>query len=927
MSIDRTDTGAGVYDGDETDNLIDAAAGPDADGDVIDGGDASLPGESGDQDIVNAGDGNDTVFGGADDDELFGGAGDDELNGGAGNDLLAGDRDTTDNLEGGREAFRWSEAPDPDGADGTAGIDGGDALNGFTLNTGSVDVTFSTTSTGANNTTVFADNFHLVTDVVDDGSGVDPNSSLDNVANGEGNSAEFTLNFSDPVENVSFRINDVDADGVVTVTAFGPNGPITVNLTGGANVTLLDTDGVPGADTADSNGGNEDDSSPNYSVLVDIPGPVSQIVVEHAQDGPANSSIKLTDVFFDAVPVIAVGDDTLNGEEGADDIQGGDDADLIIGANGGDTIDGGSGGDDNDTLDLRDSGPLNIVDQEVDPDGNSTSGTIEFLDPVTGAVTGISNFSEIENLLLPDANTDPDAVDDNVTTAPGVAVDISVLTNDDDVDGDTLTVFNAVDGDNGTVVNNGDGTVTYTPNPGFVGTDSFFYDISDGRGGIDSAEVFVTISDDPVPPPPTGPDGVVSGTAGADVIDLGYTGDPDGDTIDANDAILPGEGPQDDIVEAGDGDDTVRGRDGDDDIRGGDGDDSLRGDAGDDLIDGGDGDDILRGDAGDDILEGRDGDDTLFGGSGENTLLGGDGDDSLVGGTGSDIVEGGTGEDTIVAEPGDDTIFGGDGSDLIEVRAGGNHVITGGEDADGSDIDVLDLSGVDKNVIRTGLESGRVEFLDGAGNVTSTAEFSEIERVICFTPGTAVATPQGLRPVEDLRPGDTVITRDNGIRELCWTGQKALSHADLKAARGLRPVFIKAGALGEGMPDRDMMVSPNHRMLLATSQAEMMFGEREVLVAAKHLTGLRGVRRIMPDAGTTYIHVMCDRHEVLLADGVWSESFQPGEQAMQSVSDAQRDEIVSLFLELALGDASGFAAARVSLKSREAQALLGAPAR
>lgn len=320
------------------------------------------------------------------------------------------------------------------------------------------------------------------------------------------------------------------------------------------------------------------------------------------------------------------------------------------------------------------------------------------------------------------------------------------------------------------------------------------------------------------------------------------------------------------------------------------------------------------------------GNDTILGGAGADEILGQGGDDSLDGGAGDDTVEGGTGADTIIAGPGNDVIFGGEQSDLIVVGAGGNHVITGGEDADGSDIDVLDLSGVEKNVIRTGLESGRVEFLDASGAVTSTAEFSEIERVICFTPGTGVATPQGLRPVEDLRPGDMVITRDNGMRALCWTGRKTLSHADLKAAHRLRPVFIKAGALGEGMPDRDMMVSPNHRMLLSNSQAEVMFGEREVLVAAKHLTGLRGVRRVMPKRGATYVHVMCDRHEVLLADAVWSESFQPGDQAMQGVSDAQRDEITALFPELAAGGDAGFGAARLSLKAREAQALIGAAA-
>ncbi len=1023
---------------------------------MIDGGDASLPGESGDQDIVNAGD--------------------DELNGRAGDDLLAGDRDTTDNLEGGREVFRWSEATDPDGADGTPGIDDGDALGGFTLNTGSVDVTFSTTSTGANNSTVFADNFHLVTGIVDDGSGVDANSSLDNVANGEGNAAEFALDFSNPVENVSFRINDVDADGVVTVTAIGPDGPITVNLTAGANVTLLDNDAVPGAETADSNGGNEDDSSPNYSVLVDIPGPVSQIVVTHAQDGPANSGIKLTDVYFDAAPVVAVGDDTLNGEEGddiligeggddvltggegADDIQGGDDADLIIGANGGDTIDGGSGGDDDDTLDLRDSGPLNIVDQEVDPDGNSTSGTIEFLDPVTGAVTGISNFSEIENLLLPEANTDPVAVNDSITTAPGVAVDISVLENDDDADGDTLTVFNASDGDNGTVVNNGDGTVTYTPNAGFTGTDSFFYDISDGRGGIDSAEVFVTISDDPVPP--TGPDGIVSGTAAGEVIDLGYTGDPDGDTIDANDAILPGEGPQDDIVEAGGGDDTVRGREGDDDIDGGDGDDSLRGDAGDDSLDGGDGDDTLRGDAGDNTLVGGDGDDSLIGGPGVDSIIGGDGQDTALGGGGDDFIDtsapvglpgtpgfplpddgfdgtpfvpadtdpdndrdlvaggagndtiftgddadtitggagddvidgglddddiaGGAGNDEIIAGEGSDTVFGGDGDDTIfggingpgvnipdaidpeldngddfldggagddlifgeddndtilggigndtldggidddfirgqdgddsilggggddslrggngdDIIEGGdgddtiegradNDTIIGGAGADdmsgdtgrdtfiigssddgngdnadggsgGDDFDTLDLTGAgdfeitDRTVDPDGNSiSGTLNFLDPAGTITGTMTFQEIVRIIpCFTPGTKIATPQGERLVEDLEVGDKVITRDNGLQEIRWVGRRDLEGRELLQAPQMKPVLIRAGALGRSLPETDLLVSPNHRVLINNEKSALYFEDREVLVAAKHLTDLEGVDAVDTDAVT-----------------------------------------------------------------------------
>jgi len=364
MGIDRTDTGSGVVEGDATDNEINALTPGDAEGDVIDGGDASLPGETGDDDIVNAGDGDDTVDAGAGDDEIFGGAGNDDLDGGAGDDLIAGDRDITDNIAT-REVLRWSEAPDPDGADGSPGIDDGDALTTFTQDTGNVDVTFTSTTSGSNAPTVFADNFHLVDGIATDGAPADPNSSLDNVLGRETATAEYTLDFSNAVENVSFRVNDIDGDGVVRISALDAEGnPIEVNLTAGSNVTLLDTDAVAGADTADSDGGYEPDSSPAYSVLVDIPGPVSQITVNHDQNGPDTSGIKLTDVYYDAFPEVAAGDDTLTGGEGddtllgeggndeltggegADQITGGDGDDTITGGTVGDTADGGDGGTD-----------------------------------------------------------------------------------------------------------------------------------------------------------------------------------------------------------------------------------------------------------------------------------------------------------------------------------------------------------------------------------------------------------------------------------------------------------------------------------------------------------------------------------------------------------------------------------------------------
>lgn len=252
----------------------------------------------------------------------------------------------------------------------------------------------------------------------------------------------------------------------------------------------------------------------------------------------------------------------------------------------------------------------------------------------------------------------------------------------------------------------------------------------------------------------------------------------------------------------------------------------------------------------------------------------------------------------------------------------GQDRLVGTHDPDGSDIDVLRIEDPNKTCIQTGPEAGRVKFHDGNGNVAHTLDFSEIERVICFTPGTLIATPEGVRPVESLRPGDRVMTRDSGIRELCWTGRKDLTPAMLEANAHLRPVLIRKDAFGPGLPDRDMMVSPDHRMLLVSQMAEMLFGDREVLVPAKHLTGLEGVDRVGHAPGVSYVHVMCEQHEVILANGTWSESFQPGDEALRAVEEAQRDELYSLFPELAQAEGRArYLSARMTLKSHEAQAL------
>ena len=95
-------------------------------------------------------------------------------------------------------------------------------------------------------------------------------------------------------------------------------------------------------------------------------------------------------------------------------------------------------------------------------------------------------------------------------------------------------------------------------------------------------------------------------------------------------------------------------------------------------------------------------------------------------------------------------------------------------------------------------------------------------------------------------------------------------------------------------------------------------------MAAKHLVGRPGITRVLPESGVDYVHFMFERHEVVLADGVWSESFQPGDQSLAGLDEDQRHELLTLFPSLA--DAQGtanYTAARRILRRYEARVMLG----
>ncbi len=165
-------------------------------------------------------------------------------------------------------------------------------------------------------------------------------------------------------------------------------------------------------------------------------------------------------------------------------------------------------------------------------------------------------------------------------------------------------------------------------------------------------------------------------------------------------------------------------------------------------------------------------------------------------------------------------------------------------------------------------------------------------------------------------------TRDHGLQPLRWIGSRDLSLADLIVRRSCSRYGLRRGALGPGLPLRDMRVSPQHRMLIEAARAEMLFGDSEVQVAAAHLTTLPGIEAELTN-GVTHIHLMFDAHELIEADGAWSASFQPAARTLSDMGAGQRAEIEALFPELAASVVS-FPAARLPLKSHEARVLLAA---
>ena len=380
---------------------------------------------------------------------------------------------------------------------------------------------------------------------------------------------------------------------------------------------------------------------------------------------------------------------------------------------------------------------------------------------------------------------------------------------------------------------------TWNPGPGATaGNDTFTGtvggDNANGLGGNDS----------------------LSGLAGADTL-FGGLG---ADTLlggTENDILAGDNGTTDslggnDYIDGGDGNDSLYGNAGNDTLLGGIGDDAVFGNDGNDYIDAGDGNDLVQGGAGND---------TVIAGTGVNTITGGAGNDSLVGGNGNDIYYVGLNQ-------GSDTIADGGGQDTLYIQgftvAGGGSSVGWSSLKDGVYGDWTFVSGTaNSGVFVHGTDS---VYADNSINIIANGDSIVIppDTTPCFATGTRIATARGEVAVEDLRVGDLVVCAGGGaaLQPVVWLGHSEVNVARHTAPERVQPILIKAGALGKGVPFRDLRVSPDHAMFL----------DGHLVPAGLLVNGTSIVREAWCPR-VTYWHVELPGHAVLMAEGAAAESY------------------------------------------------------
>jgi len=175
--------------------------------------------------------------------------------------------------------------------------------------------------------------------------------------------------------------------------------------------------------------------------------------------------------------------------------------------------------------------------------------------------------------------------------------------------------------------------------------------------------------------------------------------------------------------------------------------------------------------------------------------------------------------------------------------------------------------------------------------------------------------------VEQIRAGDRLWTRDDGAQQVIWTGSRKMTGARLYAMPELRPIRIRRGAMGEDRPESDLIVSPRHRMLLRGPAAMALFNTPEVLVAAGDMIDDCRVHVDHSLREVTYVHLLLERHQILRANGLETESFHPANAALDMLDPAQRRGLAALLPQVEVDPRSYGDYARRNLSAPEAAIL------
>ena len=562
------------------------------------------------------------------------------------------------------------------------------------------------------------------------------------------------------------------------------------------------------------------------------------------------------------------------------------------------TVGGNFSIDDNTSATDVDAGSLKMVGGNFDIDGNTSATDVD-----VGALTVVGGNTDISG------NSSATSVNaSSLTTVGGSLSAIHDGTSNTMDFGEVQSVGGDVTvGDDGSVrvdlgsLDNVGGDVNVRAGSDATGVDASAFGVGGGiimmTGGVGepASVVLGRLEHLKGTLHVTGADGVVV-SADAGLADVTTKG------TDGNDTVT-GSSTSSNDMDGGGGNDNLTGGAADDNISGGDGNDTLTGGDGNDVVSGGDGDDTVVGGhgAGDDVYDGGPGVDTVtftsavhaitvdlnevdrsshptLGGStiGERLVEAGRDATTPVGiSEGIDIgtdalisienVVGGQGSDTITGNAADNVITGGAGNDLLDGGIGIDTAVYSGDrndyrfagNADGS-VTATDLRARAPDGIDTLFNFELVRFADGTASMHDLLP----DNAPCYCPDTLILTDRGEVAAGRLAIGDRVVTKSGEARPIKWIGRRAYSGRFAFGQKHILPICIKAGALVDGLPRRDLWISPQHAMYL-----------EGVLIEAKDLVNGVTVYQASWVDSVTYVHIELDSHDVIFAEGAASETF------------------------------------------------------